>query len=67
MKVLNLLGTPPLEKFRLAIELDHDAMRTAANVASALARTADDILAGGLVAGVIRDANGNTVGTWEFS
>lgn len=46
VKFLDLLGTPPLEKFQLAIELDTDAMRTAANVASALARTADDILAG---------------------
>jgi hypothetical protein len=67
MKLLDLLGTPSLKKFRLAIELDNDAMQTAANVASALARTADDILACGLVAGVIRDADGNTVGTWEFS
>jgi len=67
MKFLDLLGTPPLEKFRLAIELDTDAMRTAADPAHALTRTADDILACGLVAGVIRDANGETVGTWEFS
>ncbi len=66
MKFLDLLGTPPLEKFQLAIELDTDAMRTAANVASALARTADDILAGGLLAGVVRDANGDIVGNWEF-
>jgi hypothetical protein len=67
VKFLDLLGTPPLEKFQLAIELDNDAIQTAADVASALTRTADDILAHGLVAGVIRDANGNTVGTWEFS
>lgn len=67
MKFLDLLGTPPLKKFHLAIELDIDAMQSAENVASALTRTAEDILAGGLVAGVIRDANGNTVGTWEFS
>ena len=67
MKLLDLLGTPSLEKFQLAIELNDDAMRTAANVASMLARTADDMLACGLVAGVIRDANGNAVGTWEFS
>lgn len=67
MKFLDLLGTPPLEKFHLAIELDTDAMQTSADIASALTRTVDDILSGGLVAGVIRDANGNTVGTWEFS
>ena len=67
MKFLDLLGTPPLEKFQLAIELDNDAIQTAADVASALARTAEDILARGLVAGVIHDANGNTVGTWGFS
>ena len=67
MKFLDLLGTPPLDKFHLAIELDTDAMQTAANIASALTSTADDILAHGLVAGVIRDANDNIVGTWEFS
>ena len=67
MKFLDLLGTPPLDKFHLAIELDTDAMQTPENIASALTRTADDILSLGLVAGVIRDTNGNTVGTWEFS
>lgn len=58
-------------KFTLEIELGNEEMSTYTDVASALRSTASRLEAvstgqalGGH-SGPIRDANGNTVGTWE--
>lgn len=60
------------EKFTLTIDLGNAAMSTPRDVALALRfaadqlHTAGDLWAGRAVAGNIRDANGNTVGSWEL-
>jgi hypothetical protein len=54
--------------FTLTIELGNEAMQTPSDVAEALEDIARYLRANGLItngAG-IRDANGNTVGYWEF-
>jgi hypothetical protein len=59
-------------RFELKIELGNDAMRTPANVASALrtiAKSGLEALYGRFTVGdygTIRDVNGNTVGGWEL-
>jgi uncharacterized protein with von Willebrand factor type A (vWA) domain len=59
--------------FTLKIETGNDAMRLPVDVADALRRLADEILAGNgedgwhLNAGSIRDTNGNTVGSWDLT
>jgi hypothetical protein len=57
-----------LAAFTLTIELGNEAMQTPSDVAEALEDIARYLRANGLItngAG-IRDANGNTVGYWEF-
>lgn len=56
-------------KFVLEIELGNDAMKLPAHVAEAVAAIAKQVphvapLKGGTVK--IKDANGNTVGTWGY-
>ncbi len=56
-------------KFILEIDLGNDAMQLPAHVAEAVANAAKQIphvipIKGGSVK--IRDANGNTVGTWGY-
>jgi len=53
------------KKFTLEIDLGDDAMKTGADVASALENVARRVCQGADV-GKIRDANGNTVGRFEF-
>lgn len=55
-------------KFRLTIKLGNDAMQTAGDVAHALYEAAEKIDASHVLrVGVIYDANGNRVGTWEVA
>lgn len=58
--------------FSLTIRLGNDAMQTPADIAAALRDVADRLADGydpvselGPHEGVIRDVNGNRVGTWE--
>ena len=51
--------------FKLEIQLGNDAMRTPANVSAALKEVCHR-MPKGAEAGIIRDVNGNTVGSWEF-
>ena len=54
-------------KFTLEIELGNDAMQSPYDVAKALQVIAEDLRRNGFAdegTGVIRDANGNRVGTW---
>ena len=56
--------------FKLQIELGNAAMLTAENVAGALNRVSyelDTSEAPGSLSGNVRDHNGNTVGSWEFT
>ena len=53
-----------MSKFTLSIELGNVAMATTEMVADALRAVADRVTAQD--AGIIHDANGNTVGEWEF-
>jgi len=64
--------------FTLTITLGNDAMQTSADLAAALVAVEREILNSDAVevagqaqvrsrAGVIRDANGNTVGEWRVS
>ena len=52
-------------EFTLTIQLGNAAMQTSEDVAEALARVADSLLAG-VQSGTIRDINGNTVGSWNL-
>jgi hypothetical protein len=57
-------------KFTLEIELGNAAMRTAGDIAGALAKIAGridprDVAAG--AGGAVLDVNGNTVGRWEVT
>ena len=52
-------------KFKLEIEMGNDAMQSEEDVVEAL-RVIAGKLAGGKREGVIRDVNGNTVGTFGF-
>lgn len=54
-----------MDTFVLRIQLGNHAMETAENVAEALRHVADQIEATGELAGRVRDANGNTVGSYE--
>lgn len=56
------------ETFRLEITLGNDAMSDSLDIAEALERTSAEIISHGTAgdSGVIRDANGNTVGRWIF-
>lgn len=53
-------------KFILEIDLGNDMMRTRLHVGSKLKEVVGDVLTKGKTEGKIRDANGNTVGKWEF-
>jgi hypothetical protein len=58
-----------VSKFTLSIELGNVAMATTEMVADALRAVADRVDGAGhgaQDAGIIHDANGNTVGEWEF-
>lgn len=58
-----------MSKFTLSIELGNVAMATTEMVADALRAVADRVDGAGhgaQDAGIIHDANGNTVGEWEF-
>jgi hypothetical protein len=52
------------DKFILTIELGNDAMQTEMDIANALREIASRITLTGKDGGVIRDENGNTVGSW---
>lgn len=54
------------DTFTLNIDLGNDAMQTAEDIDEALRSIAAKVLRGKL-SGSIVDANGNTVGRWEFS
>ena len=55
-----------MSKFTLSITLGNDAMRTPADIATALHRVARILeTSDGETRGTIRDANGNTVGSWK--
>lgn len=52
--------------FSVRIELGNDAMRFRRHVAEAL-RTIADKISDNETAGIVRDVNGNRVGTWGVS
>lgn len=62
-------------KFTLTIELGNEAMQTGYDVADALREIADRIYPRGLtehrnavsLVGLVRDINGNTVGSWQVT
>lgn len=53
------------DDFRLTISMGNDAMRTPADVATALERVAARLRAGA-TSGIIQDVNGAKVGDFEF-
>lgn len=53
--------------FTLNIKTGNDAMRTTHAIAEAIRRVADVVGAGYAAHGLLRDANGNTVGSWLFA
>lgn len=53
------------QDFTITIETGNDAMQTSADVADALREVADKLDAG-RDGGLVRDANGNTVGRFDF-
>jgi hypothetical protein len=57
-----------MSKFTLEVELGNAAMRTAADVARALRQAAERVekYLGSPVNMVIKDDNGNKVGTWRI-
>jgi len=58
-----------MEKFTLEIELGNDAMSSPRDVSKALEEIARDLRRNGFCdegGGVIRDVNGNKVGTWGY-
>lgn len=66
--VVSMLTTNHKERgmnFTIQIESGNTAMQTPEDVAEALRKAADKITQGG-EDGTIRDANGNTVGFWQF-
>lgn len=58
-------------KFTLTIELGNDAMQDSNDVAAALHTVASYLRGSGswddIDAGMVRDDNGNTVGSWEVT
>ena len=57
-------------KFELEIELGNEAMLNAEDVAATLAQVAHELKFSRVSSGIngnIRDINGNTVGSWEFT
>lgn len=60
-------GKAQPQKFTLEIELGRETMMTGVDVSEALAEVAGDLFVGTIFgdSGSIRDAYGNTVGSWE--
>lgn len=56
---------PGYEEFTVRITLGNDAMRSPEDIARELRRVADRV-EGGADGGVVRDANGNTVGEFNL-
>lgn len=52
--------------FKLTIELGNEAMQTPEDVASALQDIAERLGYGDNAASIVRDVNGNTVGSYAF-
>lgn len=55
------------DTFTLRIDLGNAAMQTREDVAEALGNIAENIAFSTHESGTIRDANGNSVGSWELS
>lgn len=55
----------PITKFQLQIAIGNEAMSDCYQVANALGGLEDKVRSGQL-SGVIKDVNGNTVGSWSY-
>jgi hypothetical protein len=55
-----------MSNFKLNIALNNEAMLAHSDLAETLVRLAERVGSAGAVEGFVKDANGNTVGSWEI-